>query len=346
MISRQSHIAAAAIRLLGVVAIAASLGACTTVGAGHRSVQAPETRGSFASLTGTARSRPLVSMPGAETTRSIQVDDLPQGVHQRITFGSQGHGGWIDFTLGHRGAPSGWGPTKPTRAGIASELAALAHHSLYRVSSRPVNNAYGPVGIALAERCVYAWQWIDAVPSFAADLPAPGSRIAASIRVHRCGAATGETEAIIDSLERLRLGAAGSSVMRPLRRRPAPQSRPAGRDAAASLSPRMDQQAPVATVRAVPQSAAGGAPTYLAPPAPVPPTVSAGTLIVPRPGSAGSGILTEPRFLTGPIVPAEAGRTPNPVPTPVQQPAARVEQVSGSLPAQAYRGPTPPPFGW
>ncbi|WP_407520395.1 cellulose biosynthesis protein BcsN [Methylobacterium oryzisoli] len=345
MISRHSRIAALAARLLGLAVAAASLAACTTAGTGHRSVQALESRGSFASLAGTARSRSLVSMPGAETARSIQADDRPQGLHQRITFGGPGDGGWIDLTVGQQGAGGGSGPTKPTRAGIASELAALAPRSLYRVSSRPVNNAYGPVGIALAERCVYAWQWIDPVPSLAADLPVPGARLAASIRVHRCGAATGDMEAIIGGLERLRLGTAGSSVLRPLRRRPAPQTRPAGQDVAAS-SPRPDQPAPVAAVRPVPQPAAGGAATYLAPPAPVPPAVSAGTLVVPRPGPAGSGTLTEPRFLTGPVLSAGAGRAGGPPPMPVQQPAVQTEPVSGALPAQAYRGPTPPPFGW
>ena len=77
--------------------------------------------------------------------------------------------------------------TKPTEAGIRSELAAEFPGMTMQVVDGPRNNAYGPYGLAVGRwangaRCMYAWQWINKLRlnNFAED----GQP--ASVRVRLC----------------------------------------------------------------------------------------------------------------------------------------------------------------
>ena len=60
--------------------------------------------------------------------------------------------------------------SKPTEAGIRSELSSQFPKMTMQVVDHPRSNAYGPYGLAVGRwangtRCIYAWQWIDNLKS-------------------------------------------------------------------------------------------------------------------------------------------------------------------------------------
>jgi hypothetical protein len=76
--------------------------------------------------------------------------------------------------------------TKPTEAGIRSELASQFPKMTMQVVDRPRSNAYGSYGLAVGRwangtRCIYTWQWIDNLKS---NLSSEGGP--ASVRIRLC----------------------------------------------------------------------------------------------------------------------------------------------------------------
>jgi hypothetical protein len=324
--------------------VCVSLGACNTVrsSSARTSASGPV----FTALEGSAHVAPLLSLPAAG--RPVLVDETrtPEGLRQKIRFGSDGTSR-ADLTLGTGAAGGALRMEKPTRRGIAAELAGL-DGGPYRVLPQPAHNAYGPIGVALGRRCAFAWQWIDGLGrnELGAAWPLTGS-VSASLRIQHCGRGpTASTDALIADLARLRLGpvAPGQSAHR-ARRRPANAAAPVtSPDAAAAPAPN-----PIVAAR--PVVAVNGSRTLIdlppeTPATPSPAQRAAGRLpppavAVPRPDSAGTDTASQARYLTDPVQPRPSATVDAPPSRPSRQ-----EVLSTDLPPQAYRGPTPPPFGW
>ena len=87
---------------------------------------------------------------------------------------------------------------KPSDPGIHAELAARFPRTVMRVIAEPRRNSYGPIGLAVGlapkgVRCIYAWQWLDAVQAAESGQPVRAlfrSRptLSASIRISICRA--------------------------------------------------------------------------------------------------------------------------------------------------------------
>ncbi|MDP4022413.1 cellulose biosynthesis protein BcsN [Methylobacterium sp. NEAU 140] len=282
-----------------------------------------------------APNAPLVSVPNSGRVASVDETRPGGGLRQRITYGGF-DGGWADLSVGAAGAGRGGLLGRPTKAGIDAELAALGDGP-YRIVRTRTHNAYGPIGVALGARCVFAWQWIDDARALA--LPGttlgPG-RTSASLRVRHCGAAS--PDRLVADLVHLRLGAgpaAQAAASRP-RRRPAPRPAPAAEAAPVEPAPVVSLPPP-----ARPTVTVNGSRTLISlPPAPGPGTATGPSPVavpIPRPGAAGSETSGEPRYL------ADGGAVRTVVPAPS---APKPQPLSSELPAQAYRGPAPPPLGW
>jgi hypothetical protein len=91
---------------------------------------------------------------------------------------------------------------KPTESSIRAELALQFPRMTMQVVDRPMRNAYGPYGLAIGRwangtRCIYAWQWIDAIPGN----PAEAAANPASIRIRLCRSASlDQMAAFVDRL--------------------------------------------------------------------------------------------------------------------------------------------------
>ena len=291
----------------------------------------------YASGEGSPQRVPLVSLPDAGSAVLVDESRRRGALHQKIVFGRDGSSR-ADLSLGTAGSGIS-GMAKPTRLGIAAELAQLPDGP-YRVSREPARNAYGPVGVALNGRCAFAWQWIEDLHGIGlGDTSEMPGRISASLRVHHCS--RGSSESLIRDLSRLRLGAAlPERIARAPRR-----TRPARAPEKVQVSSTPD---PVATMTppavARPLVTVNGSRTLVS----IPPdrgtadyAVDSGRPVVPRPGAAGSEALDQPRYLTDPAPARPSSSAPA-----TQPPPSRRDALSTDLPAQAYRGPTPPPFGW
>ena len=320
----------------GVVLLTGLLAACNT---------AQDARGrtafvsnAYSALEGAPRRVPLVSLPDAGPAVLVEETRRPGGLHQRIVFGRDGSSR-ADLTIGIAGSGAS-GMAKPTKRGIEAELALLPDGP-YRVSREPARNAYGPVGVALSGRCAFAWQWIEDLHGIepGAGLEIPG-RISASLRVHHCS--RGSVDALTRDLTRLRLGTGSPDRIARAPRRPRPPPAPA------KVQPNTVAE-PVATFAPAPVArplvTVNGSRTLVSvPPDRVAPDNLAvsGRSAVPRPGAAGPEALDQPRYLTD----AVPSRPSNSVVTAPPQTTTRRDTLSTELPPQAYRGPTPPPFGW
>jgi hypothetical protein len=332
-----------ALRAAATALVCAALGACNTV-------RGPSARSSasgpvFTGLAAPAARTPLLSLPAAGAPVLVDEVRYADGVRQTIRFGASR----ADLTLGSGASGGALRMEKPTRQGVAAELAALPDGP-YRVLTQPAHNAYGPIGVALGRRCAFAWQWIDRTDGGALGAAwAMNGPISVSLRVHHCPrGGTVSSDALIADLTRLRLGPAAAG---PVAHRPRPR---VAKVAAAPVPPpepaAMPAPAPVVTGR--PLVAVNGSrtlvdlpPESLAPPSPAQRAASVRPAVpviaVPRPDATGADTASQARYLTDPgqARPSAAVETP-----PAR--VSRDDQLSTTLPPQAYRGPTPPPFGW
>lgn len=198
----------------------------------------------------------------------------------------------------------------------------------YRIVRRPVHNAYGPLGVAVSERCAYGWQWIDGLERAELGRGALRGPLAVSLRVLHCRRQPTAAEELLADLARIRLGPVAGTVAGVRRPRLAVQ-KPKAADSAGIAAPAVPANpSPAAPTVAVngsrtlvmlPQGPA--APQYLAQPAPA--AVGPALPAVPRPVAAGSAT-DRPRFLTDavpPSSPTSGTSSPNPQSAPTESSA-------------------------
>ena len=313
-------------RIGGVLLGLTLLGACQSSTARRTT---PRFETAFSAL-GTTGNRPLVSLPNSGPVASVTETQSSAGLRQRIVFaGSRGR---IDLTVASGRVWDDPAMAKPSRTGIAAELASLEGGNAYRIVRRPVHNAYGPLGVALSERCAYAWQWIDGLERVELGRSALRGPVSVSLRVQHCHRQPTGAEALLADLIRMRLGPAsdpGTGIQRRRVASPKPkQTEPA--ETAASAVPASPQAAATSVAPSVavngsrtlvmlPQGPA--APQYLAQPAPA--AVGPALPAVPRPVAAGSAT-DRPRFLTDavpPSSPTSGTSSPNPQSAPTESSA-------------------------
>lgn len=334
--SRAGTLLRAACVLLGL----GLLGACQTATARRTG---PHFEAAFTSAD-QVRDAPLVSLPNRGPVASVQETRTSAGLRQRIVLGQSR--GRIDLVLQSGRAWDDSQVEKPSRGGIAAELATLEDGNLYRIVRRPVHNAYGRLGVAVSDRCAYAWQWIDALQRVELGRGAIVGPITASLRVQHCYRRATPAEVLLADLSGLRIGAVPgpttvARASRPRRARPAAPAAPAAEPAspaAVERSAAVPPPNPGVTVNAsrtlvmVPRSPAPqtAAPAYLVPvdPAPADRAIPA----VPRP--TGNG-LDRARYLTDAL--PTAGRSAGPS-------AAGAPNSAGVTRGSASANP--PPYGW
>lgn len=345
-----------AARAFAVAALVAMLPACNASGSRGSAAQRMGQDTSFSAYEEPVRRRPLVYLPNSGSVTSVQETRTSAGLHQHITYAGQG-GGHAELALTTANSSGDAILGKPTRVGIATELASLTPDGPYRVLTQPHNNAYGPFGIAVSSRCAYAWQWISDTrgTDFGRSVPA-GTRITASLRIHHCRRGPTYSDALVTDLVRLRLGAGTPFETSRHVRRVRPPSVAVDRPVEAyapgptvPVAPRpqvvVNGSRTLVSVAPEPSPPAGRTDSrYLAPRATQQPVIE--TTMVPRPGAAGSKSLEQPRYLTDLAAPSGPARMPEPSLVASPRTTARAEPLSPDLPTQAYRGPTPPPFGW
>lgn len=309
-----------------------------------------------------AKSGPLVSLPRSGAVTNVDETTYANGRRQRISLDGPNSRSRIEIML-RTGERGGLPMDKPTRAGIAGELAQLASEGSYRIVRRPIRNRYGQFGVALSARCAYAWQWIDNMRDHDRGLGWTGGEVAASLRVEHCHRDSTTPELLLADLERLTIRTGFSQDAAPwsprprrrIARAPEPQeSAPTPVPASAGISP-LPAPAPVAVngSRTLVTAAPERPPQYLTGEvARTQAGAAAGevgqSFAVPRPSGQGGTSLDQPRFLSERVTASAdrgAGGTAAPLP-PVPVHAPRPERLSADVPAQAYRGPVPPPFGW
>ncbi|MDR7037753.1 hypothetical protein J2X36_002504 [Methylobacterium sp. BE186] len=310
-----------------------------------------------------AKSGPLVSLPRSGAVTNVDETTYANGRRQRISLEGPNSRSRIEIML-RTGGRGGLPMDKPTRAGIAGELAQLASEGSYRIVRRPIRNRYGQFGVALSARCAYAWQWIDNLRGQDRGLDWTGGEVAASLRVEHCQRGPTTPEALLADLERLSIRTGSGQEPAPWSPRPRrrivraaePQEpAPAPVPAPAAIPP-LPAPAPVAinSSRTLVTAAPQRPPQYLSGEAARPQAGAAAgevgqSFAVPRPSGQGGASLDQPRFLSERVATApadrRAGETAAP-PPPVPVRAPQPERLSADVPAQAYRGPVPPPFGW
>ncbi|WP_232630440.1 cellulose biosynthesis protein BcsN [Methylobacterium sp. Leaf118] len=300
---------------IGVLLGLTLLGACQSATARRT---APRFETAFSAL-GSTGNRPLVSLPNSGPVTAVTETQSSAGLRQRIVHGATR--GRIDLTIASGRVWDDPAMERPSRAGIAAELASLEGGGAYRILHRPVHNAYGPLGVAVNERCAYAWQWIDGLDRVELGRGALRGPVAASIRVQHCRRQSTTAEALLADLTRMRLGPVqdvGAGIQR--RRVASPKIQapePEAVEVATAVAPTVVPAPPVRTSPTVavngsrtlvtlPQASA--APQYLAPAAPAAAEPAIPT--VPRPATTGGGT-DRPRFLTdalpaSPAAPAAA----------------------------------------
>lgn len=306
------------LRMTGLAFGLSLLGACQTA---KTSRTAPQFETAFAS-TGSAGNQPLVFVPNSGAIESVEETRSSASLRQRIVYGQSR--GRVDLTIASGRVWDDPAMAKPSRAGIAAELGSLEDGSSYRIVRQPMRNAYGPIGVAVSQRCAYAWQWIDDLQRVELGRAALRGPVAVSLRVQHCGRRPMAAETLLADLTRIRLGVSTEAVARATRPRIV-RPRPAAKPLAAE---------PVATL--APVAPAIAAPT----PVPGPPSVavnSSRTLVTLPPAPAGQSYLAQP-------APAPAAQTVSVVPRPtVSGGSDRARFLTDALPAS---GRTPPPAGW
>lgn len=106
----------------------------------------------------------------------------------------------------------------------------------YRIVRRPVHNAYGPLGVAVSERCAYGWQWIDGLERAELGRGALRGPLAVSLRVLHCRRQPTAAEELLADLARIRLGPVAGTVAGVRRPRLAVQ-KPKAADSAGIAAP-------------------------------------------------------------------------------------------------------------
>lgn len=115
---------------------------------------------------------PLIYVPSeAGGVLRIRERHFPNGTRQEIVLagGTMGEN-VVEIsvrTSGGGDAPRGWLQIgKPSERGIITEAANRLPGMKMHVVTRPLNNAFGPIGLAVGrradgQRCLFAWQWIE-----------------------------------------------------------------------------------------------------------------------------------------------------------------------------------------
>ncbi|MFO1149160.1 MAG: cellulose biosynthesis protein BcsN [Alsobacter sp.] len=100
-------------------------------------------------------------------------------------------------------------PARPSRAGIAAELAAAFPDGAMRIVEDPLYNAYGPFGMAVGlsegRTCAYGWQWIADQPRLRQP---PGSAVSWRVTLCRKDATPGQLAALLKQVAVKPIGAA------------------------------------------------------------------------------------------------------------------------------------------
>ena len=327
------------LRVGSVVMSFTLVGACQTATA-RRTSPGVETAFTSTSPTG---SRPLVSVPNSGSVASVHETHSTGGLRQRIVFGQSR--GRVDLTIASGQVWDDPAMAKPSRTGIAAELSSLEDGGSYRIVRQPVRNAYGPVGVAVNQRCAYAWQWIEDLQRVDLGRTALRGPVAVSLRVQHCARRPIAADALLADLANIRLGVASDATAR------APRPRIARRRPAAE---------PVVVAAPVARPSASASRTTSSPPSP--PTVavhSSRTLVMLPPAPAGQSYLAEPVSAPAsqavPQVPrpAAAGNSPDRLRflTDALPPSSRAsgtapQPVAAKAPTQSNSGSKPPPLGW
>jgi hypothetical protein len=301
--------------------------------------------------------RAALDLPGAGPVSDVAQNASRDGYSQRITFRDDPRGvAEVSVRNGEGGSGPALVMAKPSRAGIAAELRARFPGETMRVVTQAHRNAYGPVGLALGNDCLFAWQWIDIAgeatgrrPSslFGSDASAP----AASVRIRLCRTATSSLADLTRAVEQMRFSANPADAPRTGAAVAARRPSPARRDAAAP--PRASREAaqapekavrtpgpmerpgsekrPEATARRMASEQSGETQRYLVPG----PGAAQPTPAVPVPVPPGNG--QGPRYITDG---AQAdGSIAIAVPRPASNRAEVEDLMARELPARAYRPP-------
>ncbi|WP_162560689.1 cellulose biosynthesis protein BcsN [Methylobacterium durans] len=346
---------------LALAVVCLALPACTTTqGRQMTSRAAPDAFFSSLDTRAPTKSGPLVTLPRSGAVVSLQETSYANGRRQRISLEGSNTESRIEIML-RTGGRGGVPMEKPTRAGVAGELAKISSDGAYRIVRRPMRNRYGEFGVALSDRCAYAWQWIDNLRHHNGGSASwTGGEIAASLRIQHCQRRPSPSEVLLADLQRLDIrtstGQEPVREARPRRQiaRSAEQQQPAPTPAAPVVPPLSPPPVAVNNSRTLVTVApeAPRSPQYLTGQPARPESVSAAsgelgqTFAVPRPSGQGGASLEQPRFLTERIANAGDKRPSEAAPPPPPVRAAQPDRLSADVPAQAYRGPVPPPFGW
>lgn len=313
---------------IGSILLAATLfGACQSASA-RPTLPRLETAYSAAPVSGGVA---LVSLPNSGPVASVQETRSTAGLRQRIILGQSR--GRIDLTVASGRVWDDPAMEKPSRIGIAAELATLENGGSYRIVRRPMGNAYGALGVAVNERCAYAWQWIDALPRPEQQRFGLRGPVSVSLRVHHCLAVPTAAETLLADLAQIRFGRVANAISRPRRPRVARPKPEADTSVPVAAAPaRTSTPEPTVAVNGsrtlVTVSQGSAAQPFLAPPAPA--TAEPTVPTVPRPATAGTD---RSRFLTDALPPSGRASIPNPQ-------SAEVASPTRPLPGSR------PPAGW
>lgn len=301
--------------------------------------------------------RAALELPGAGPVSDVAQNSARDGYSQRITFRDDPRGvAEVSVRNGEGGSGPALAMAKPSRTGIAAELRARFPGETMRVVTQAHRNAHGPVGLALGNDCLYAWQWIDLGGDAARKRPSalfgsdPGAP-AASVRIKLCRTATTTLADLTRSVESMRFFANPAEAPRlqpeTVARQPSPPrrreavSRPMGtpRETApgseTALRPPGPMERPGAEKRPEPSARrmaseqSGETQRYLVPgPAAVAPAVP-----VPVPPGEGQA----PRYITDAAL--ADGTVAITVPRPAPNRAEVEDLMARELPARALRPP-------
>ncbi len=301
--------------------------------------------------------RAALDLPGAGPVADVAQNSYRDGYAQRITFRGDPRGvAEVSVRSGEGGSGPALAMAKPSRAGITAELRARFPGETMRVATQAHRNAHGPVGLALGNDCLYAWQWIDLDgetarkrPSslFGSDSAAP----AASVRIKLCRTATTTLADLTRAVEAMRLFAnpADAPRLQPeaVARRPSPPrrreavTRPAGTPRATAAGSETahrppgamerpgTEKRPEASTRRMASEQSGETQRYLVPG----PGAAAPAVPVPVPPGEGQA----PRYITDAALPD--GTVAIPVPRPATNRTEVEDLMARELPARALRPP-------
>ena len=145
----------------------------------------------------------LLLPPEAGSVTRVRERHFRNGTRQEIILSGGGSGeNVLDVSLRTSGgdiAPRGdLQIGKPSQRGVATEAQGRLPGVSMHVVTRPLNNMFGPFGLAIGrrgnERCILAWQWIDDLRASAGGSRSPlasalsGGGMPASVRVRMCRA--------------------------------------------------------------------------------------------------------------------------------------------------------------